>query len=89
MFVRMTELDLTPELQEFAENCVRSGRYDSVTRVAEAAMRLLQKAEAERTAFIAMLEESEAEGETDGFLTIEQVGREMDEVIETAIRTRA
>ncbi len=85
----MAELDLTPELQKFAENCVRSGRYDSVARVAEAAMRLLQKAEAERAAFIATIEDAEAEGERDGFLTIEQVGREMDDIIETAIRTRA
>lgn len=82
----MTEPNLSMELEQFAEDCVRSGRYDSVAQVAEAAMRLLRAAEAERATFIAMLEEAEAEGERNGFLTIEEVEREMDEVIDTTVR---
>lgn len=85
----MTELTLTPELEQFAENCVRSGRYDSVHQVAEAAMRLLRTAEAERAAFIATLEDAEADGETNGFLTIEDVERRMDAMIEAVARDTA
>jgi antitoxin ParD1/3/4 len=69
----MPNVSLTPELERFAEACVRSGRYNSVSEVTRAGLRLLQELEAQRTALLASLEQAEAEGERDGFLTLEEV----------------
>ena len=80
----MTNVSLTPELERFADSCVRNGRYNSVSEVICAALRLLQEAEARRAALLASLQEAEAEGERDGFLTIEEVMRELDAVIVAA-----
>jgi hypothetical protein len=52
-------------------------------------MGLLRQQEAARAAFVTSLEEAEAEGERDGFFTIDEVMREMDELIEKAERRRA
>lgn len=49
-------------------------------------MRLLQNVDADRAAFITTLEEAEAEGERNGFLTIEDVEREIDKAVETSRR---
>jgi antitoxin ParD1/3/4 len=84
----MPNVSLTPELERFAEACVQSGRYNSVSEVTRAALRLLQQVEQQRREFLAMLEAAEAEGERDGFLTAEEVMRDLDEAIEAASRTR-
>jgi antitoxin ParD1/3/4 len=73
----MPNVSLTPELERFAESCVQSGRYNSVSEVARAALRLLQDAEARRAALLASVQEAEAEGEREGFLTIEEVEAEL------------
>ena len=59
------------ELERFAEACVQSGRYNSVSEATRAALRLLQQVEEQRRAFLAMLDEAEAEGER------EKTSREM------------
>ena len=41
----MPNVSLTPELERFADACVQSGRYNSVSEVARAALRLLQQVE--------------------------------------------
>lgn len=84
----MPNVSLTPELERFAEACVRSGRYNSVSEVTRAALRLLQQVEQQRREFLAMLDAAEAEGEREGFLTVEEVMRDLDETIEAASRTR-
>ena len=84
----MPNVSLTPELERFAETCVRSGRYNSVSEVTRAALRLLQQVEQQRREFLAMLDAAEAEGEREGFLTIEEVMQDLDEVIEAASRPR-
>ncbi len=73
---------LTPELERFAETCVQSGRYISVSEVTRAALRLLQELEARRATLLASLEQAEAEGERDGFFTLEEVEAEMRAAIE-------
>jgi antitoxin ParD1/3/4 len=73
----MPNVSLTPELERFAEACVKSGRYNSVSEVTRAALRLLQEAEARRTALLVSVQQAKAEGERDGFFTIEEVEAEL------------
>jgi antitoxin ParD1/3/4 len=84
----MPNVSLTPELERFAETCVQSGRYNSVSEVTRAGLRLLQQVEQQRREFLAMLDVAEAEGEREGFLTVEEVMQDLDEVIEAASRPR-
>jgi len=85
----MTTVTLTPEQERFAAEAVAQGRYRDVDEVVQAGLALLQQAQAEVAAFVASLEEAQAEGERDGFLTIEEVEREIDAIIEAAERRRA
>lgn len=82
----MNEITLSSGLHRFAEDCVRDGRYGSVTEVVEAGLRLLRRVEAERAAFVTSLEEAEAEGERDGFLSIEEVNADVMAAIDAAAR---
>ena len=84
----MPNVSLTPELERFAESCVQSGRYNSVSEVTRAALRLLQQVEQQRREFLAILDAAEAEGEREGFLTMEEVMQDLDEIIEAASRPR-
>jgi antitoxin ParD1/3/4 len=84
----MPNVSLTPELERFAESCVQSGRYNSVSEVTRAALRLLQQVEQQRREFLAMLDAAEAEGEREGFLTVEEVMQDLDDAIEAASRAR-
>lgn len=84
----MNAVTLPPDLERFAADVVANGRYVDLDDVVRAAVALLQRAEAERTVFIASLDEAVAEGERDGLFTIEEVLQEMDEIIETAERRR-
>jgi antitoxin ParD1/3/4 len=76
-----TNVYLTAELEGFARACVASGRYNNVSEVVRAALRLLQEDEEKRAAFLRSLEEAEAEAERDGWVTAEEVLAEMDEII--------
>ena len=82
-------MTLTPEQESFAAQAVAEGRFRDIGDVVGASLALLQRAEAERAAFIASLEAAQAEGERDGFVTLDQVEGEMDEIIEAAERRRA
>ena len=82
----MPNVSLTPELERFAEACVKSGRYNSVSEVARAGLRLLQQVEQQRRDFLTMLDAAEAEGERNGFLTLDEVMQDLDTVIESAVR---
>jgi len=77
----MPNVSLTPELERFAEHCVQTGRYGSVSEVARAGLRLLQDAEERRRQFLDMLASAEAEGEAAGFASADAVAAELDRVI--------
>jgi antitoxin ParD1/3/4 len=85
----MPNVSLTPELERFAEACVRSGRFGSVSEVTRAALRLLQDAEARRAALLASLQDAEAEGEREGFLTLDDVAAEVRSALAGAAKQRA
>jgi putative addiction module CopG family antidote len=85
----MNAVTLPPDLERFADDIVAQGRFRDVAEVVRAGMTLLQRAEAERAAFVASLEEARAEGERDGFLTIDEVMRDIDALLEEMANSRA
>src|SRR5271155_742869 len=71
-----TNVSLTPELERFARDCVAEGRYNNVSEVVRAALRLLQDWEQERQRFTASLRDAEEEADREGWLTVEEVRAE-------------
>ena len=78
-----TNVSLSPALEQFARDCVAEGRYNNVSEVVRAALRLLQEYEEERRRFVASLDEALAEADRTGTFTIEAVGAEMRAIIDT------
>jgi len=74
-----TNVHLTTELERFAQHCIETGRFNSVSEVVRSGLRLLQEVEERRTAFVASLEASIEEGRRVGVATLDEV--------ETDIRT--
>jgi antitoxin ParD1/3/4 len=83
-----TNVHLSPELERFARDCVDSGRYNNMSEVVRAALRLLQEREERRQQFTAMLEETIAEADREGWIPVETVLAEMDEIIKASAQTR-
>lgn len=88
MMRAMNAVTLPPELERFADKVVANGRYRDLDEVVRTGLSLLQEAEAERDAFIASLDEARAEGERDGFFTIDEVMRDADALIKELARNR-
>jgi antitoxin ParD1/3/4 len=82
-----TNVHLTAELEQFAQSCVGSGRFNNVSEVVRSALRLLQEAEERRAAFVSSLESAVEEGRRDGFLSAEEVERDVRSAIK-GTRTR-
>ncbi len=76
-----TNVHLTSELEIFTRACVESGRYNNVSEVVRAALRLLQEKEERRTAFARMLDQTREEAERDGLFEVEGVLEEIDQII--------
>ena len=72
-----TNVNLTPELERFAQVCVETGRFNNVSKVVRSALRMLQDAEERKAAFVASLEDAVAEGDRDGFSSSEDVEAEV------------
>lgn len=51
-----TNVSLSPVLEQFARDCVAEGRYNNVSEVVRAALRLLQEYEEERRRFVRSLD---------------------------------
>jgi len=77
-----TDIHLTSEPERFARECVAEGRYDNVSEVVRAGLRLLQEAEEQRRRLLAVVREAEAEVERDGTFTLESVLAEVDAIID-------
>lgn len=77
-----TNVSLTPELERFARNCVANGRYNNVSEVMRAALRLLEEWEQQREQFTAMLDEAVEEADREGTFTLEEVLAELDGIID-------
>lgn len=81
-----TNVHLTPELESFARHCVEGGRYNNMSEVVRAGLRLLQSAEEQRQAFTAMLHSVADEAERNGVATLDDVLADMDAAIDAADR---
>lgn len=82
-----TNVNLTPELERFAQVCVETGRFNNVSEVVRSALRMLQDAEERKAAFVASLEDAVAEGDREGFISSEDVDAEVTAAIER-VRSR-
>ena len=82
-----TNVNLTPELERFAQVCVETGRFNNVSEVVRSALRMLQDAEERKAAFVVSLEGAVAEGDRDGFIPSEDVEAEVTAAIE-AVQSR-
>ena len=83
-----TNVHLTPELEQFAQSCVRAGRYNNVSEVVRSALRLLQEREEQRAAFLDSLREATAESERDGFIPASMVEADALQAIAAVARRR-
>lgn len=81
-----TNVHLTPELEAFARACVEGGKFNNVSEVVRAGLRLLQDTEERRRSFNAMLEGVREETERDGAVELDTVLAEMDRTIDKAER---
>lgn len=81
-----TNVHLTPELEAFARHCVEGGRYNNMSEVVRAGLRLLQTAEEQRQAFTAMLRSVADEAERTSAATLDDVLVDMDAAIDAADR---
>ena len=73
---------LMSELERFAQSCVESGRFNNISEVVRSGLRLLQDTEQRRAAFVVSLEAAADEGRREGFVTAEEVERDVREQIE-------
>ena len=88
MIETMNAVTLPPDLERFADEVIAKGRFRDVDEVVRAGVSLLQRAEAERAAFEASLDSAIAEGERDGFLTLDEVMRDADALLEEMANSR-
>jgi putative addiction module CopG family antidote len=84
----MDDLTLPPDLERFAAEAVAAGRYRDMGELFAAGVSLLQRQEQSRSAFVTSLDEAIAEGERDGFFSIDDVEREMEQVIAEVVSAR-
>ena len=76
-----TNVHLTPELERFAKACVAEGRYNNVSEVVRAALRLLLDQEEVRQELIESLRKAEEEADRGETFSIEEVIAEIDAII--------
>jgi antitoxin ParD1/3/4 len=79
-----TNVSLTPALEQFARECVDSGRYNNVSEVVRDALRLLQEREQRIRNFQRSLEEALEEADRLGTYTVEEVSSRMQRIIDDA-----
>jgi len=79
-----TNVHLTPELEHFARSCVDTGRYNNVSEVVRASLRLLQEAEDRLQQFQRLLQLAEQESDRDGAIQIDNILPELDRIIASA-----
>ena len=74
-------MTLPTELERFVAGAVAAGRYRDVAEVVAAGVRLLQQAEAEMVEFVRSLDEAKAEADREGWVSLDDMLTEMDQII--------
>ena len=88
MISTMDGVTLPPDLEQFATEAVAAGRYRDTAEVVRAGVQLLQRAEAEVAEFVASLETARDEANRDGWVSLDEMLAEMDQIIrDTADRS--
>jgi putative addiction module CopG family antidote len=80
----MSDVTLTPDQKAFVEQCVQSGRYPDADAVVRAGLDLLSAQAQRRAAFTTMLEDAVAEGERLGWVDIDEMDAELDDIVRSA-----
>jgi antitoxin ParD1/3/4 len=88
MITVMGDVILTPELERFTAEAIATGRYRDVSEVVQAGLNLLQRVDAARVELLASVLAAEAEGDRDGYLSLDQLEAEMRDAIQSAVRPR-
>ena len=84
----MDGVTLPPDLEQFATEAVAAGRYSDTAEVVPSGVQLLQRAEAEVVEFVASLETARDEANRDGWVSLDEMLAEMDQIIsDTADRS--
>ena len=69
----MNAITLPPDLAQYAEEAVASGRFHDLTEVVSAGISMRRRAEAARAALLKSVLTAEEEGDRAGYLTDEDV----------------
>ena len=72
---RTTRIAIGPQLDDFVDRLIRSGRYGSTSEVVRSALRLLERQESQEEALRQAVEAGEQSGESD--LTLRDVAAEV------------
>ncbi len=75
---------LPHDLEGFAQDCVKAGRYGDVDAVVRAGLNLLRAQEARRVAFTRMLDDAVADADANGWHAMDDVLAELDGIIAAA-----
>jgi len=76
-----TNVHLTPALEKFAKRCVKNGRYNNVSEVVRAGLRMLEEAEARHKKFLAMLDDVEADIDRHGVVSAQDALADLDRAL--------
>jgi antitoxin ParD1/3/4 len=85
----MNDVTLPPDLARFAADAIAAGRYRDMDELLRSGVSLLQRLEAERSAFVASLQEAEAEADRVGCVSLEQADSSMRAAIRAAANRKA
>jgi antitoxin ParD1/3/4 len=75
---------LPPDLARFADEAVAAGRFRDVADVIRTGVAMLQRSEAARAHLLASVVAAEAEGDRDGYFSLDQIEAEMRAAIRSA-----
>jgi putative addiction module CopG family antidote len=85
----MDNLNLPPELERFAAEAIAAGRYRDMEELLLSGVSLLRRLEAKRSAFVASLQDAEAEADRVGCVSLAQADTSMRVAIRTAANRKA
>src|SRR5271166_858043 len=77
----MDSVTLPPELERFAAEAVAAGHFRDRGEVVAAGVRLLQQADAEMAEFVSSLAAAKAEADREGWVSLDDMLAEMDQII--------